>query len=93
MIGTDNWPCAEDEHRLPYIRAIIKEACLPCVLAVGFRLPPPLQVLRFHAPFWMATPHFTTDDLVYNGMYIPKNTGVILNVYSLHHDERRYPDA
>lgn len=41
----------------------------------------------------MATPHYTTDEFVYNGMYIPKNTAVILNVYSLHHDERRYPDA
>ncbi len=27
VIGTDNWPCAEDEHRLPYIRAVIKEVC------------------------------------------------------------------
>lgn len=25
MIGRDNWPNAEDEQRLPYIRAIIKE--------------------------------------------------------------------
>ncbi len=25
VIGTDTWPSAEDEHRLPYVRAIIKE--------------------------------------------------------------------
>jgi hypothetical protein len=25
VVGRDGWPSAEDEHRLPYIRAIIKE--------------------------------------------------------------------
>jgi cytochrome P450 len=25
VVGRDDWPCAEDEQRLPYIRAIIKE--------------------------------------------------------------------
>lgn len=24
-MGVDNWPAAEDETRLPYLRAIIKE--------------------------------------------------------------------
>jgi hypothetical protein len=27
VVGRDRWPNAEDEHRLPYIRAIIKEVC------------------------------------------------------------------
>ncbi|TCD69744.1 hypothetical protein EIP91_006511 [Steccherinum ochraceum] len=75
VIGQDSWPTAEDESRLPYIRAIIKEVC------------------RVHAPFWMATPHYSTEDFVYKGYFIPKNTGIILNCYTLHHDERRYPDA
>jgi len=74
VVGTDNWPTAEDEARLPYIRAIIKE------------------VQRVHAPFWMATPHYTTEDFVYKGYHIPKSTAVILNCYTLHHDEHRYPD-
>jgi hypothetical protein len=30
---------------------------------------------------------------VYNGMYIPKNTALILNTYELHHNEERYPDS
>lgn len=25
VMGADNWPSAEDESRLPYLRAIIKE--------------------------------------------------------------------
>ncbi|THH32131.1 hypothetical protein EUX98_g2072 [Antrodiella citrinella] len=75
VVGQDSWPTAEDEARLPYCRAIIKE------------------VLRVHAPFWMATPHYSTEDFVYKGYFIPKSTSIVLNCYTLHHDERRYPDA
>lgn len=75
VIGRDYWPSVEDEQRLPYVRAIIKE------------------VQRAHSPFWLATPHFSTEDFVYNGMYIPKNTGLILNCYEVHHNEEKYPDS
>ncbi|KAF8264111.1 cytochrome P450 [Lactarius quietus] len=75
VIGRDYWPSTEDEQRLPYVRAIIKE------------------VERAHSPFWMATPHYSTEDFVYNGMYIPKNTGVVLNCYDIHHNEEKYPDS
>ncbi|KAG6855791.1 hypothetical protein H0H87_010804 [Tephrocybe sp. NHM501043] len=51
------------------------------------------EVERVHAPFWMATPHCASEDFVYNKMYIPKNTVVVLNCYTLHHNEERYPDA
>ncbi|KAH9998122.1 cytochrome P450 [Russula compacta] len=74
VIGRDYWPSAEDEQRLPYVRAIIKE------------------MERIHSPFWMAQPHFSTEDFVYNGMYIPKNTTLILNCYEIHHNEEKYPD-
>jgi hypothetical protein len=51
------------------------------------------QVERAHSPFWLATPHFSTEDFVYNGMYIPKNTALILNCYEIHHNEDKYPDS
>jgi len=41
----------------------------------------------------MAAPHYTTQDFTYKGMYIPKDTGVVLNCYTLHHNEERYPDS
>ncbi|KAJ6546664.1 cytochrome P450 [Mycena vulgaris] len=75
VIGRDSWPSAEDEARLPYIRAIIKE------------------VQRVHAPFWMATPHCSTEDYEYNGMFIPKDTVMVLNCFTMHHNEERYPDS
>jgi hypothetical protein len=49
-------------------------------------------VERTRAPFWIPPPHYSTEDFVYNGMYIPKNTAVILNCYEIHHNEERYPD-
>ncbi|KAG6855886.1 hypothetical protein H0H87_009709 [Tephrocybe sp. NHM501043] len=51
------------------------------------------EVQRVHTPFWMATPHCSTQDFVYNGTFIPKDTVVVLNCYTLHHNEERYPDA
>jgi len=51
------------------------------------------EVERVHAPFWMATPHYSSEDFVYNGMFIPKDTLLVLNCYTLHHNEERYPDS
>ncbi|KAF9003881.1 cytochrome P450 [Cyathus striatus] len=51
------------------------------------------EVQRAHAPFWMATPHCTSQDFSSNGLYIPKDTVVILNCYTLHHNEERYPNS
>lgn len=74
VLGAENPPTLEDEKKLPYIRAIIKE------------------VLRLYTPFWMGNPHASDNDFVYRGMYIPAKTVVVMNCYSLHHNEKRYPD-
>ncbi|KAI9451204.1 cytochrome P450 [Russula earlei] len=74
VTGREHWPRAEDEQRLQYIRAVIKET------------------ERSHSPFWVPPPHLSTEDFVYNGMYIPKNTAVVLNCYDIHHNEAKYPD-
>ncbi|KAG5729753.1 Cytochrome P450 2F2 [Termitomyces sp. T112] len=62
------------------------EASLPYIRAVI------KEVQRVHAPFWMATPHCSSEDFVYKGMFIPKETVVVLNCFTLHHNEERYPD-
>ena len=85
--------------RLPYIRAIIKEVSkilsLPTLirLYLCFDAHIHIQVQRVHAPFWMATPHCSSEDFVYNGMYIPKGTVLVLNCFTMHHNEERYPDS
>lgn len=44
------------------------------------------EVERFHNPFWLGTPHVVSEDFVYRGNYIPKETVVVLNTWTMHHD-------
>lgn len=37
-------------------------------------------------------PHATSTDDVYQGYHIPKNTGVMLNVWTLNNDPEKYPE-
>ena len=37
------------------------------------------EVVRFHNPFWLGTPHYSTADFAYDGYWIPKGTVVIAN--------------
>lgn len=48
------------------------------------------EVERCHNPFWLGTPHVASEDFVYEGHYIPKDTVVVLNTYSMHHDPERH---
>ncbi|KAL4257059.1 cytochrome P450 family protein [Pleurotus pulmonarius] len=50
------------------------------------------EVERCHNPFWLGTPHVNTQDFTYRGQFIPKNTVVVLNTYTMHHDPIRHPD-
>ncbi|KZT73750.1 cytochrome P450 [Daedalea quercina L-15889] len=50
------------------------------------------EVERCHNPFWLGTPHVASEDFTYQGQYIPKDTVVILNTYSMHHDPERHVD-
>ncbi|KIK54001.1 hypothetical protein GYMLUDRAFT_77292 [Collybiopsis luxurians FD-317 M1] len=50
------------------------------------------EVQRVHASFWTATPHYTSENFSYKGHFIPKNTLVVLNCWTLHHNEARYND-
>jgi cytochrome P450 len=48
------------------------------------------EVARCHNPFWLGTPHAASKDFVYKGATIPKGTVVVLNTWSLHHDQKRW---
>jgi len=50
------------------------------------------EVERCHNPFWLSTPHANTEDYTYQGQFIPKDTVVILNTYTMHHNAERYSD-
>ncbi|KAF9882628.1 hypothetical protein FE257_005823 [Aspergillus nanangensis] len=50
------------------------------------------EVERVHNPFWLGTPHVASEDFVYRGQYIPKDTVVVLNTWTMHHDPARHPN-
>ncbi|KAJ7510829.1 cytochrome P450 [Mycena galericulata] len=49
------------------------------------------EVERCHNPFWLGTPHVASEDFTYKGQFIPKDTVVVLNTWTMHHDSSRYP--
>ncbi|KIJ18569.1 hypothetical protein PAXINDRAFT_167162 [Paxillus involutus ATCC 200175] len=50
------------------------------------------ESLRWHPVAPLAIPHATTNEDVYEGMYIPKGATVFLNSWAIAHDEKTYPE-
>ena len=50
------------------------------------------EVERCHNPFWLGTPHTATEDFTYQGKFIPKDTVIVLNTWTMHHNSERYHD-
>ncbi|KXN83518.1 3-hydroxyphenylacetate 6-hydroxylase [Leucoagaricus sp. SymC.cos] len=50
------------------------------------------EVERRHNPLWLGTPHVNTQDFTYRGQFIPKDTLLISNTYTMHHDPQHYPE-
>jgi cytochrome P450 len=50
------------------------------------------EVLRWRPPLPLAIPHTTTQDDWYNGMFIPKGTICLPNLWPCHHDPTFYGD-
>ncbi|KAG6363664.1 hypothetical protein INS49_008765 [Diaporthe citri] len=67
--------------RLPTVE---DEAGLPYIHAIV------KEVERCHNPFWLGTPHVASENFTYNGNFIPKDTVMVLNTWTMHHDENRH---
>ncbi|KAF9442110.1 cytochrome P450 [Macrolepiota fuliginosa MF-IS2] len=50
------------------------------------------EVERCYNPFWLGTPHVSTEDFTYQNQFIPKGTPVVMNTYTMHHDPERHSD-
>ncbi|PIL22725.1 cytochrome P450 [Ganoderma sinense ZZ0214-1] len=48
--------------------------------------------LRWHTPTPLGLPHVTTLDDEYSGYMIPKGSVVLVNLWSIFHDEKNYPE-
>ncbi|RIB30983.1 cytochrome P450 [Gigaspora rosea] len=45
---------------------------------------------RYCGPTHLGIPHYIEEDDEYNGYHIPANSAVVLNIYGIHMDEKRY---
>ncbi|ETS78836.1 hypothetical protein PFICI_08689 [Pestalotiopsis fici W106-1] len=50
------------------------------------------EIERCHNPFWLGTPHVASEDFTYKGQFIPKDTVLVLNTWTMHHDPERHSD-
>ncbi|KAF9235572.1 cytochrome P450 [Melanogaster broomeanus] len=51
------------------------------------------ETLRFHPVAPLSVPHGVVNDDVYEGFYIPKGAVVLTNLWSMAHDESKYPNS
>ncbi|KAF9449667.1 cytochrome P450 [Macrolepiota fuliginosa MF-IS2] len=51
------------------------------------------EVLRWNPIAPMGLPHFTTEEDVYEGYYIPKGSVILANAYAMLHDEEVFPNS
>ncbi|KAJ7600343.1 cytochrome P450 [Mycena floridula] len=50
------------------------------------------ETLRWNPVVPLGVPHRSTEDDIYKGMFIPKGSRVIPNIYAMNHDESKYSD-
>ncbi|KAJ7336385.1 cytochrome P450 [Mycena albidolilacea] len=78
VVGTARLPELEDFKHLPFVEALIKE------------------VIRIRPSFPTGVPHFTTEEiragLSYKNYVVPKDTTIVLNIYSIFHNPDIYED-
>ncbi|KAJ7600385.1 cytochrome P450 [Mycena floridula] len=51
------------------------------------------ETLRWNPIVPLGVPHRSTEDDIYKGMFIPKGSRVIPNIYAMNHDESKYLDS
>lgn len=72
VIGTDRLPTFEDRSSLPYVEAVLRETLRwHPVFPLGTFIPPCIDLALSYRP-QPGLPHFTSDNDVYNELYIPK---------------------
>jgi len=92
VVGRGRLPQFSDRPDLPYVDALVKELfrCFT-VTRIG------LGFLKVASILWdlmccTAVPHYTTEDDIYEGYFIPAKSLVIGNSWALMNDPLEYPD-
>jgi cytochrome P450 len=81
VVGPNRLPGFGDLDSLPYILAIIKElGRLDLFKYVCIQRLLRRSTFRWHPPAPLSLPHATSEDDIYEGMFIPAGSTVIANV-------------
>ncbi|KAF8172650.1 cytochrome P450, partial [Pholiota molesta] len=66
IVGRNRLPTIDDEKDLPkqYVSLLLHNLIVCCLQ----------EVERTHNPFWLGTPHVSSQDFTYRGQFIPKDT-------------------
>ncbi|KAI9459771.1 cytochrome P450 [Boletus coccyginus] len=85
VVGNDRLPTTDDRPLLPFIDAILRET---------HRYSPvvPLSLVAKIPLTHAAVPHAAVDDDVYEGFHVPKGAILLANLWSMTHDESRFPN-
>ncbi|KAI0839866.1 cytochrome P450 [Hypoxylon sp. FL0890] len=82
------------EHAQEHIDSVVGSERLPCWTDYS-QLPYVAaivkEVLRWRPPGPAGFPHASTKDDIIDGIFIPKGSTVILNIWGIHHDATLYP--
>jgi cytochrome P450 len=80
VIGRDRLPVIQDRESLPYVRSIITEVlrmnpALPLGVFIHISLGSAVNIRT------IAIPHALNQDDVYEGMYLPKDSTIVANIW------------
>jgi cytochrome P450 len=81
IVGADRLPTFKDRERLPYVEAVMSEV----FRWVGVRSRNLILILqRWAPPIPSGVPHESTEDDIYDGLFIPKGSVIWQNIWSDH---------
>jgi cytochrome P450 len=86
VVGSERTPRWDDESQLPYIRAMVKELLRWC-LGSKFGL-----IRSTSQDDWSQAVEDGVLTFRFEGMFIPKGSKVVVNQWSLHFDDGRWPE-
>ncbi|KAF5360049.1 hypothetical protein D9758_007624 [Tetrapyrgos nigripes] len=90
ILGNDRLPNFEDRPSLPYIEAIYREVLRWCPIIPLCESSLCFKLIHRQLTLIPGLPHYSTEDDVYNGYYIPKGTTLYPNIWAMTRDEQVY---
>lgn len=81
VVGKDTLPSVEDETRLPYVVAVMKESLRYGPVAPLGKSESSIRTFTELSSQWVGLPHRVVQDDEYLGYRIPKGATVVANIW------------